>query len=268
MRHFEIAEQYFTQALSTSGGADLNLAAQAGRAAVRLWLGDDTGAEQDASAVPPDFVFQAEFSNDATANYNRTYYISANSPYRAHSVVKTYYEDYYTTTGDPRVSWVTDPNVPTAEFSHVPWLRQTKYTSNSSPINLSSGREMVLIRAEVALRAGDWPTAMTLINSLRTGLVSDHDASPLPLWTAADETEAWTHLKRERGIELWLEARRLGDLWRWVEGNVPGDMEDVTNLIRLCYPIATSELQTNPNLSLDHESPTNPLFTGLRSDWP
>jgi hypothetical protein len=39
-------------------------------------------------------------------------------------------------------------------------------------------------------------------------------------------------------------------------------MEDVTDLIRLCFPIAPSEIQTNENIALDHESPRNPLYTG------
>lgn len=34
--------------------------------------------------------------------------------------------------------------------------------------------------------------------------------------------EAWTALKRERGIELWLESRRLNDYRRWVALNRPG----------------------------------------------
>ncbi len=39
-------------------------------------------------------------------------------------------------------------------------------------------------------------------------------------------------------------------------------MEDVSDRIRLCFPVATSELQTNPNIPLDYESPRNPLFSG------
>jgi hypothetical protein len=92
--------------------------------------------------------------------------------------------------------------------------------------------------------------------------VSDHDGSPIPLATATSLTEAWTALKRERAVELWLESRRLGDLWRWVEAGTPGEMEDVSDRIRLCFPVATSELQTNPNIPLDYESPRNPLFGG------
>ena len=263
--HLEEAEAFFTEAMSVgtaAGRNDIATAAQAGRASVRLFLGDDAGAESDAAAVPLDFVFNAQFGPTPEGQSNWIYYISSNLPYRAHSVWNTYYEDYYENVGDPRVSWGSDPAVPNAEFSNVPWLFQTKYTSRTSPLRLSSGREMVLIRAEIALRAGNWQQALSLVNSLRQGLESDHNGSALPMWTATNATEAWSALKRERGIELWLETRRLGDLWRWTENDVPGEMEDTSDRIRLCFPVATSELQTNPNLALDYRSAINPRYTG------
>jgi hypothetical protein len=263
--HLQAAEARFAEAMTVgtaAGRTDLATAAQAGRASVRLFLGNDGGAATDAAAVPVGFVYELLYSSSPTNHNNWIYYISSNTPYRAHSVWDTYYEDYYTTTGDPRTAWGTSATTPTAEFTNVPWYFQLKYPDFDSPVRLSSGREMVLVQAEVELRAGDWPEAMTLINSLRAGLVSDHDGSAIPAWTAANETEAWTALKRERGIELWLETRRLGDLWRWVDAGTPGDMEDVTDLIRLCFPIAPSEIQTNENIALDHQSPTNPAYTG------
>jgi hypothetical protein len=263
--HLQAAEAHFTEAMSgasAAGRADLATAAQAGRASVRLFLGNDAGAAQDAAAVPVDFVYELSYASSPTEHNNWIHYISSNTPYRAHSVYDTFYEDYYTTSGDRRVAWGTDPDQPTSEFENVPWYFQLKHPDFDSPLRLSSGREMVLVQAEVELRAGNWEDALDLINSLRAGLVSDHDGTPLADWTAANETEAWTALKRERGIELWLEARRLGDLWRWVDDGTPGEMEDVTDLIRLCFPIAPSEIQTNENISLDHQSPTNPLYTG------
>lgn len=260
--HFERAEEFFTRAISVAnaaGASDVATAATAGRASVRLWLGDNAGAVADASAVPLSFEYQAEFAAAPTGQNNWIYYISSNRPYRAHSVWNTYYEDYYLNTGDPRTAWGTDPDTPTSEFTNVPWYFQMKYTSGDAPVNLSSGREMVLIRAEVALRQGNWQEALTLINSLRTGITSDNGGS-LPLWTASNATEAWTALKRERGIELWFEGRRLGDLWRWVENGTPGAMEDVSDRIRLCFPIGLSELQTNENIPLDFQEPVNPLY--------
>jgi len=262
--HLDAAEDYFTLALGAANAAgqdEYANAALAGRAAVRLFKGDDAGADADAALVPLDFAFQARYDEAPTDQRNWIHYISSNTPYRAQSAWNTSYEQYFTDTGDPRVAWRTDPDTPSAEFTDVPYYEQRKYAGNTAPVNLSSGREMVLIQAEVALKGGQWQQALDLINSLREG-VSNEAGDPIPLWTATGETETWTALKRERGIELWLEGRRLGDLFRWVENSTPGDMESVEDRIRLCFPVAQSERQANPNVPLDHQSPTNPRFTG------
>ena len=264
--HLTRAEAFFTEAMTVAAAAnraaDLGMAARAGRASVRLWLANNAGASEDAAAVPLTFAYRAQFSTSTPQenHQNWMWYITSNTPYRAYSVWNTFYDSYFTQTGDPRVAWTKSATTPNSEFSNVPWYFQQKYTSATSPMNLSTGREMVLIRAEVALRAGNSFEALNLVNSIRTG-VRNQAGTQIPLWTATSVTEAWTALKRERGIELWLETRRLGDLWRWVDGNTPGTMEDVTNRIRLCFPIATTELRTNPNLSLDHQSPRNPRYT-------
>lgn len=262
--HLETAEDYFSEAIdvaSAANASELLTAARAGRASVRLYLGDDAGAVADASEVPEDFAYVASYDESPEAQRNWIHFISSNTPYRAQSVWGTWYEDYHAETGDPRVPWRTVEGTPTAEFTNIPYYQQQKYTSNTDPINLSSGREMVLVRAEVALRQGNWQEALALVNGLREGL-EDEEGNPLMPWSAAGPTEAWTALKRERGIELWLEARRLGDLYRWVENDRPGEMESVEDRIRLCFPVAQSERQANPNVPLDHESPRNPRFTG------
>jgi hypothetical protein len=107
-------------------------------------------------------------------------------------------------------------------------------------MTLSSGWERRLIEAEALLVANDIPGAMARLNLRRTAL-------NLAPWTATNATEAWTALKRERGIELWLEGRRLGDFRRWAALNRPGDQENMTGR-NLCFPIPLSELETNPNL--------------------
>ena len=85
---------------------------------------------------------------------------------------------------------------------------------------------------------------------------------PLAPWPAANITEGWTALKRERGIELWLEARRLGDERRWVDASTPGDMEDMSDRVRLCFPIGLAERRANSNVGPDHVDPKNPLYQG------
>jgi len=259
------ADSDFTAAIAVAKAAGDNTvatAATAGRASVRLLLGDDAAAVTDAAAVPTAFTFQATYGIESENYYNFIYWVNANQPYREISAAGTFYEQYYKDTGDPRVAWGTDAKVPNAEFTYVPWLFPLKYKARDTPINLSSGREMRLIEAEVALRGGDWQTAMSKINALRASLTSDKTGAPLAALPAASLTDAWTALKRERGIELWLEARRLGDERRWVEAKTPGAMEDVSGIVRLCFPIALGERRSNANVGTDHVDPRNPLYTG------
>jgi starch-binding outer membrane protein, SusD/RagB family len=250
--HFQRAEVAFTRAIQSAertGQPDVARASLAGRAQVRLLLGDYQGAASDASQIPTDFVHNARYSDETLDQRNIVYWTNDNVPYRAHSAWDTPWEEYYETTGDPRVRWGTDPDSPVGEFESVPWYFQLKYTGYDSSIPLASGREMRLIEAEAALRDGNLQGAMSLMNGVRVTFTSDLTGEALDPLVATSAAEAWTHLKRERGAELWLEARRLGDLRRWVEGGTPGDFEDMTDR-SLCFPIQQTERQTNPNIPL------------------
>lgn len=274
-KYFERAEKHFTDAIAkapaTAAGANFKNAAYAGRASVRLWLKNYDGALADANLVAPAFVaFNVNADQAAEETRNQIYFSSSNTPYRGFSVFRTFQQIYYDETGDPRVPYgkdavITFANSQLSGYGPIPWWYQLKYKTNNDDFRVSSQREMTLIKAEVALVKNDLNTAMTLINSLRTGLRSDKTGLPLAPWTAATIAEGWTFLKRERGIELWLEARRLGDLRRWAENKTPGavdyprfeelkkpDGSDGGSLFRnnppsACFPIPQGELDTNPN---------------------
>jgi hypothetical protein len=241
--YFERAEAAFSEAITVAGGAgsqNLERAARAGRASVRLWLGNYAGASDDAKLVPSNFIYQARYSAAELDQYNRLYWSNANQPYRAHSVVGTFYDSYYQSTGDARTRWARNPSIPNGTTATVPWYFQTKFDRRESPMNLVSGREMRLIVAEALLRGGDWAGAVAAINQTRAEL----GVAP---WSATGVEQAWVALKRERGIELWLEGRRLGDLHRWLADGVPGAVEDMTGR-NTCFPIGQNELDANPNL--------------------
>jgi SusD family. len=241
--HFERAKAAFTEAIDVAaavGEQEMGLAARAGRASVNAWLGDWAGVEADAGAVPQDFVYSIAYSDIELEQYNRIHWAGASSPFRAVTVWSTYFEQYYQDTNDPRTPWTTVDGFPTGDGSNVPFYRQMKYDSRTSPIRLSSGREMQLLLAEARLRAGDWSSATTIMNGLRGEL-------SLPAASPADLTETWNLLRRERGAELWLEARSLGDIFRWQEEAVPGaHYQDLSGRDR-CFPVGQSELDTNPN---------------------
>lgn len=241
--HLTRADSLFTQAHEIAGRAgntQIQTAAIAGRAAVRVHLGDWAGAVADARMVPADFVYQQHFYTQEWDDYNRFYWGNANLPFRSHTVWGTFYETYYQETSDPRTPWGTNPDIPFGTTSGIPWYSELKYDEIDSPINLSTGREMQLILAEAALREGRWQEALGTINQLRADV-------GVAGWTATSAVEAWEALKRERGIELWLEGRRLGDLRRWAAEGTPGETTDMTGR-SLCFPISHTESETNQNL--------------------
>ena len=255
---FTRAESLFTKALAVTGAptataATLMSAAYAGRAQARVHLGKWTEAIADAGQVAIAFVYNMPYFNIGSDDQrNRIAWAIGNTPYRAHTQWSTWYYDYRQATNDPRVP-ITITNLQGDAAieccGRVSFWPEAKHNTSASPIRLASGREMRLIEAEAKLRSSDVAGAMTLINTVRS------NAGTTSL-TATTLDEAWRLLKRERGIELWLEARRLGDLRRWKAANTPGALDPLeqvgpgSHLSRqdLCFPIARSERETNPNL--------------------
>jgi starch-binding outer membrane protein, SusD/RagB family len=117
------------------------------------------------------------------------------------------------------------------------FFRQRKYNTIGDPVALAKGTEMLLIRAEAALRSNNVTSAMTFINQERATF-------SLPALTATTVDAAFTILMRERGALLWLEGRRLWDLRRWLA-------EGRNTTLRgrsVCVPISLEEQGANPNL--------------------
>lgn len=258
--YHERAEGHFTEAIQIASNiesAEIVAAARAGRAATRVGLGDWPGAVADAREVPEGVAFAMPYFDLDDTQYNRIFWAGANQPYRAHTVWNTKYEEYYEETGDTRTPWLFDPELPegdaaVGDLGRVPFYRQMKFDDRTSAINLASEREMRLILSEALLRDGSWEEAMNLINDLRTEV-------GVELRDASGAEEAWTHLKAERGIELWLEGRRLGDFRRWDAESTPGDLHrleveggayPLSPDRSLCWPIPLSERETNPNIPL------------------
>ncbi len=268
---YERAEQQFTDVITMGGAAgtpDLVTAARAGRAQVRMMLGDWTGAVSDAQEVPMDFVHEVRMSDNSTVEYNGLYesYLQDNQ----HSVWGTPFGQYgtdlsgvQTTDGDPRVTF--SSRGPTGDVfiggdgRRENWFPE-KYQSRNDNLPMARGAEMRLIQAEAALVGGDIPGAMSHINVLR-----DHHG--LPHVDAASTEQAWYVLQRERGIELWVEGRRLPDMRRWAvtpgyanfdvvrrEASAqPPEEDEVRNVLdnpmgELCLPMNREERNSNPNL--------------------
>jgi hypothetical protein len=247
--YLDRAEANFTEAIAVATAANnptLATAATAARASVRLSKNNLSGAVADAALVTSNtFAYRMPYYTTDLDQYNRIFWASANQPYRAHTVWNTYYETYRKATRDPRTPFDSSATVllgdgAVGSLGRVRWYFQTKHSAQTAPINLSTGWEMRLIEAEAKLVSNDIPGAMAILNARRTGL-------SLPSLTATTTADAWTALKRERGIELWLEGRRLGDLRRWAALNRPGTVENMSGR-DLCFATSLSEKETNPNI--------------------
>jgi len=279
----DAAVSHFNNAISnTTAGSDIQLAAYAGLASVQVQLGNWAEAVTAAGMIADDhWDFEIDYSPDfGEETWNTVYWSTAGQSYRAHTVWNTPYgeqgdaQEWSSTEGsyyawepaDPRVAyrWQDEEGDAAVDCcGRVPWWPETKYDDRGAGIDLSSGEEMRLIEAENLLRggAGNVAAAIAILNGLRT------DAGLTTLWDPTiSHDSAWSALKRERGIELWLEGRRLPDMRRWAADNTDlgsyDPLESVTSTTTpyhpshlrqqdLCFPVPEGEEQTNPNVCAD-----------------
>lgn len=240
--HFDRALEHFSNAVTIAGNigdADLRQAAIAGRASVKAALGDWSGAASDAGEVPVSYKFEAIYSLNSSRENNNW---PTNTIVRGeYSVSGTRWDG----SDDPRLPQQLrlTANGDTARAANgiTPWIQQMKYPTEAANIPLSKGTEMLLIRAEAALRLDqNISAAMVLMNEGR----DFHGLPPLQAGTLA---EAWSHLHNERGADMWIEGRRLWDLRRWYAETGPSHHSFLEGR-DTCVPIGQQELDMNPNL--------------------
>jgi hypothetical protein len=250
------------------------------------------------ATLPLSFTYSAQYTGRSASDLGNDgerwrITLAMQSQYRGVSFWRTPFETYFTATGDARVAWGYDTRFASAPVPRPTWGRfipfyyplkffapraaateRTTYLINNNqmdliPVNLASGREMALIRAEAALmqrQAAGITEAMTLINQVRTYSRSYFTNQPLATVSAQTLDQAWAALKMERLIELTLEGRRYGDRKRWAENQTPGALhpfeyipEEITTRYsvpktpNLCFPIPLSEKQANSNIPLDYK---------------
>jgi starch-binding outer membrane protein, SusD/RagB family len=265
--HFERAEAAFTEALTIArarSNTQNEFAALVGRASVRIWRGNWTGAAADAVLVPKTFSYSTPYNVVAQTQSNSLAVSTTDQVRRNFSQWSTFYADNFDQFRDPRTPYRKYPDTPfrvglgslpdlgdgRGAIGQVQYWQQRKYIRDDAPIELASGREAQLIVAESMLRGNNWQGALAIINEIRTTV----GVSPRQ---AANADETWTWLKLEKLIELWLEGRAVGERRRWAgdgpdaaaPGPLPANlrMDDRTGKDR-CWPISQQELETNPNL--------------------
>jgi len=236
--HFVRAESLFTRALTISRALNntaLTNAALAGRAQVYADQGKWTEAAADAALVPTTFRHNAVFSLNTPRE---------NMDLAAQTITRrevTVWNTVWVADRDPRVLYdtvKTGTTITKGQDGATNFFRQKKYITLGDPMALAKGTEMLLIRAEAALRANDLTNAMLFINQGRT-------AATLAPLTATTVAGAYVHLMRERGAVLWLEGRRLFDLKRWLAEGRNTTLQGRST----CMPISLEERGANPNVT-------------------
>jgi hypothetical protein len=242
--HFQRAQAYFTEAIRIAQArnvTDVLRAGYGGRASVRAALGDWTGAVADAQQVPASFVYTAAFSTNSTREANSL--VQETYVRREFTVFNT---QWATVFNDPRVPWDTiytsaaKTTVQKGQDGKTNYFRQRKYPDLGSDIPLTKGTEMLMLRAEAALRASDIPGAFTLINQQRA------QYNLTALTPPTDLPTAWRTLQKEYGAVVWIEGRRLWQLRRWGVDAGPAHTTFLDGRAS-CIPISLQEMQSNPN---------------------
>ncbi len=213
------AEQEFTRALATAqaaGESDWVLVNHAGRARVRLYLGDYAGAASDAAQVPDGWEKLAEFSENSGRQNNSVVSLTTAGNNRAASVREKWWSAYdhdsrslrdpYTDEPDPRKAVFFDGSLGVDGVTDH--YSQWKYRSLGADIPLFDSEEMRLIEAEAAWQGGRLDEAQDIMNALRTAA----GLSALPATT--DSNMVKEYLLNERLAETWMEGHRVVDLRR------------------------------------------------------
>lgn len=226
-------------------GAALANAARVGLARAYLFKGDKANAAATADQVPEDFVFEVPYVDDRSAlgRLGNTVHWFSNA--RESLVVGPEWRAI-ADSGDERIKYVDGNRL--AQDGVLRFYIQQKYPSYSSPIRLASGLEARYIAAEAR---GDVSEQLALINERRA-------ANGQPAYSGpTDANSVLTELLFQKGLDFWLEGKRMGD-WRRNPDNVkfiiqPSDQyykPDVGSLgADMCFPLPDDETDNNPNFA-------------------
>ncbi len=262
---FALAEKRFTDAITAATGVTalssyLN-AAYVGRARVRLYQHNLTGAAADAQVVPKGFVFNAAMDAGNSRRYSHVYQAIVQS---TNTTVEVAARGLKTEQGD------TDPRSTVVQVSgkasdgvsdkFVP----TKYNAASLaagqaiPQPIARYDEAQLILAE----AQGGASAVTIVNTLRAATTP----ALKPYAGATDATSITNLLIGERQRALFVEGFRMFDVERFNLALVPapgtayrfGGVYGNT----VCMPLPDRERDNNPNIVIAN------LISGVKGGFP
>ncbi len=265
--------------LGAAAASQLNLA-NIGKARTLVDQGNYVQAATFTAAVPTTYAYTLFTSLNTTRQNNGVW--SFNRSQRRFSVATgeggngLAYRASSTTAGnataDPRVLVVRgNSGTQISGFDQSPLYVAVKYSEQTSPAILATGVEARLIEAEAAMNGGDYATALTKLNTLRSntalyacpaGVTLNNFSCPATQSTAlAPLTDPGTaqgrvlQLFQERAFWMYLTAHRLGDMRRLSRtggggANAAAGLSaygDVTGGVSKVFPVGVYAPQTTVN---------------------
>jgi hypothetical protein len=208
---------------------------------------DKTAAAAFAAQVPADFVFNLWYSDNSTAQNNRTY--NRITLGKNGWLLFTPFEAMAADPRVPRILTTSNAGTPLSPESYTTWNNNV-VGANFAPImgmRIASGLEARYVIAEAN---GPVASTLTFVNERRAvGLQP-------PVNLTGDALMA--ELRDQRARDFYLDGRRLGDLRRYKKyynvdlfpkGPYPGTTTgQIYNETITCWPLPTNEINANPNI--------------------
>ncbi|HET7460637.1 MAG TPA: RagB/SusD family nutrient uptake outer membrane protein [Longimicrobium sp.] len=236
--------RFNTALAANAGDSALARLARLGRARAELDLGRYALAAADAGTIPAGFAYNLTTSSASSLRQNKVW-AESNTNGQSSTV-----GPLYRRLGDPRVPVDsvagTGPGGIKLSVTGLQLWVQKKFGSPSSPMLLAGYPEARLIIAEAAARAGDLPTALTVIAEERA-------RGGQPAFTGTTQAQVLAEIVDQRRREFFLDGHHLGDYIRFALplSPAPGTPYHAggTYGSQRCLPLPDIEKKNNPTFS-------------------
>jgi len=223
---FEIAIAKFdtaitvASALSTTKAASVVNAARVGRGRALVNLARFADAAAAVAAVPADFKFELQHSDNSTRQNNGVWSLSINGGRWGVADKEGLNGLPFRSASDARVASRPRSSNNGNGFDGGPMFEALKYPARTTPVILADGVEAELIKAEAQLRAGNGAGMVATLNALRANAAVSAArgyAGTLPaLADPGTDVARQNLLFNERAYWLFLTAHRVGDMRRLI----------------------------------------------------
>jgi starch-binding outer membrane protein, SusD/RagB family len=219
----------------------LATAARVGIARAHLFAGRNLEALEAARGVPDSFEMMLTYVDSHEDRARLSNAVWNSTSFRPSLVVPPEYRAA-ADAGDPRIRYADAGRL--AQDSELHFFMQLKFPSYAAPMRLASGLEARYLAAEAS---GDPSTVAALIAERRA-------AAGQPPFTDTAPGALRSELMRQRALDFWLEAKKMGDVRRapdaaafFPPAGAPyykarlGHFED-----QRCWAVPVSETGSNP----------------------